>query len=80
VKFLALHAVGLVVGLLPCAQPQFKFLLVAKDYFTKWVEAVLSPTSQGSQLLNSFDRTSYVAKDFLIPSSLTMGPTSRAGK
>jgi len=29
-----------VVGPLPHAQPQFKFLTVATDYFTKWVEAV----------------------------------------
>jgi len=29
-----------VVGSLPPAQPQFQFLLVASDYFTKWVEVV----------------------------------------
>ena len=29
-----------VVGPLPRAQPQFRFLLVAADYFTKWTEVV----------------------------------------
>jgi len=29
-----------VVGSLLRAQPQFRFLLVAADYFTKWIEAV----------------------------------------
>jgi len=29
-----------VVGSLLRAQPQFRFLLVATDYFTKWIEAV----------------------------------------
>ncbi|KAL0403955.1 UNVERIFIED_CONTAM: hypothetical protein Sradi_2036300, partial [Sesamum radiatum] len=36
---LPLHAVGMdIVGLFPLAAGQRKFLLVAIDYFTKWVE------------------------------------------
>jgi len=30
-----------IVGSLPRAQPQLRFLLVTTDYFTKWIEAIL---------------------------------------
>jgi len=39
-----------VVGPLPLALPQFKFLLVVTDYFTKWVEAVPFSNVTGQQI------------------------------
>ena len=39
------------VGLLSQAQPQLRFLLVAIDYFTKWVEAVPLSEVTGQQFV-----------------------------
>jgi len=40
-----------VVGLFPRAQPQFWFLLVATDYFTKWIDVVPPSEVTGHQVV-----------------------------
>jgi len=40
-----------VVGPLPRVQPQLQFLLVAIDYFTKWVEVVPLSEVTGQQIV-----------------------------
>jgi len=40
-----------VVGPLPRAQPQLLFLLVATDYFTKWIEAIALPEVSEQQIV-----------------------------
>ena len=39
------------VGPLPQAHPQFRFLLVATDYFTKWIKVVLLFEVTGRQVV-----------------------------
>ena len=40
-----------VVGPLQRALPQFRFLLIATDYFTKWIEAVSLSEVTGQQIV-----------------------------
>ena len=49
-----------IVGPLPVAAAQKKFLLVATDYFSKWVELKLMPTSKTKTSLGLFGKTSFV--------------------
>jgi len=64
-----------VVGYLPRAQPQFRFLPVATNYFTKWVQTVPLSDVTGWQIVKFLRRNIVSLRTSPIPSSLTTGPT-----
>ncbi|RVW46756.1 Retrovirus-related Pol polyprotein from transposon 17.6 [Vitis vinifera] len=52
-----------IVGPLPAAPAQKKFLLVATDYFSKWVEAEAYASIKDKDVTNSYGRTLFAALD-----------------
>ena len=46
------------MGLFPLGKKQLRFLIVAIDYFTKWVEAELVAMITEAKVISFFGRTS----------------------
>ncbi|GJU22941.1 reverse transcriptase domain-containing protein [Tanacetum coccineum] len=68
-----------VLGPLPEAPKKVKYVIVAIDYFTKWIEAKLLARTTGKEVKNSFGTTSFVGLDNQNCTSLGKRP-SRKGK
>ena len=47
-----------IMGLFPLGKKQLRFLIVAIDYFTKWVEAELVAMITEAKVISFFGRTS----------------------
>jgi len=68
-----------VVGLLPHAQTQLRFLLDATDYFTKWVEAVPLLDIMGQQIIKFLWQN--IVNRFKLPHSIiSAGSISQPSK
>lgn len=60
------------MGHLPQGKKQVNFLLMAIDYFTKWVETEAFAIITEAKIQNSCGRTSYASSGYVRRSSSTM--------
>ncbi|GKE77405.1 reverse transcriptase domain-containing protein, partial [Tanacetum coccineum] len=66
-----------IAGPFPEGPGKVKFLIVAIDYFTKWIEAKPVATITGNQIKNSYGTILFVDSDFQEKSSRIMESSSR---